>query len=364
MIKKLLISILFCISFIAVAVPADIDFQALNHQIAQNPEQAFYELQSQLDAGVALQEKVKLFVVLSELAYYVDQPEHILHYVKEAIASGLLNELWYARALVSKARGHYQRRENKLFLITAQTAYEKAKQSRAPTIETAALIELIFANMSLGRDNQRETNLKLAHKYLSYLPSGFEKAILLQRYSTILRDLGRYSEAIKLIKDTIEMFRHLQSPHFTSISYYNLGRIEERQENFKAAISAMQLSYRWALKDKNYLNQAFSLSRMAEYQEKLQLLKDAKQSLELAKESAIRAQSSRVQLLTYKNIAEFTCRNEMNGACFQHLKSAIEHAKKSDLNKDKVELERYLASIYAKEGQYQKAYETLVSSIE
>ncbi|WP_206485114.1 hypothetical protein [Thalassotalea sp. G2M2-11] len=361
---KFLVTIMFLFgSAIGSAASLNLEMDKINEGISQKPEQYFYELQAQLNDDISIYEKVKLQVIISELAYYIDQPEKILYFVQEAISSGVLNDFWYTRALINKSRGHFQRRESNLHLITAQMAYVKAKSIGEPSLETAALLEVILANIQLNKDSQRAHNLKLVKKYLSFLDDDLYKAILLQRYTTILRSLERFEEASKISQDTIKIFKQLGSLHFTSISYYNFARVEEFRGNFQAALKAMELSYRWALKDNNYLNQAFSLTRMAQYQEKLQLVEDAEKSLLLAQQSAFKTQSSRVQLLMYKNIAEFSCRLH-DDTCYSKFETAIEHANANNLKQDKVELQRQLSKIYATNGQYQKAYEVLSSTID
>ncbi|WP_448212440.1 hypothetical protein [Colwellia sp. MEBiC06753] len=348
----------------ASANAAEINLTSYNQAIAIQPEQTFYELQAQLNSEMSPKEQAKLLVLLSEVAYFVDQSEKILTYVEQAMASGMLDKAWYSSALVNKARAHYQRREYELFLLTAQAAYESAKQSSTPTIEAAALIELTFANVILEKDNQLELNLKLIQKYLSYLKDDLDKGVLLQRYSAVLRNLNRFDQARIPIQQTIPIFEKIGSKHFISISYYNLGRIEQEQGHYQQAADAMELSYQWASKDKNFLNQAFSLSRLAEYQEHLGQIESAKKSLELAKDSATKVTSTRVQLLVYKKVAEFSCRNEASTLCYQQLNDAITLAKNSGLVKDDIELTRFLATMYAKDKRYQQAYETLAASIE
>ncbi|MFY8275392.1 hypothetical protein AAEU32_14805 [Pseudoalteromonas sp. SSDWG2] len=363
MARMLVVILMAMCSWSVSAQVTAINLKEINDEIKKRPEQYFYELKQSVNTETSPIKKARLQVILSEMAYYIDQPEYILSYVDSAQNSGVLNDYWSARAMVSQARGYYQKREGKLYLATAKVAYEKAKLVNDPLLETSAVIELILANIEIGRKDAISQNMQLAKKFISFLPDDFEKAVLLQRYTKILTGLKKYDQAIKVINDTLMIFQQEGSAHFTSVSYYHLGQAEAMRGDLRRALVAMQLSLNWAIKDNNNLNQAFTLSRMAQLQTQLGLIDEAKQSLDMALKSASNTNSSIAQVLVLRHIAEFACQYQVS-ECYKSYEDAIAAASHHEMIAEVRDIRKELAAVFAKDGKHKQAYETLLLSIQ
>ncbi len=347
-------------SVINVSFAQSINYNDIYQKTINDPAKTFFEVEQLLLApDLAIDDKNKLKVIQSEIAYFIDQPQHILSNVSEAQSSGVLNNKWHARALISQARGHYQRKEYPLFLIAAQKAVNKAKKTVSPVQETAAIVEQALAFTFTGKVDLAKEKIKLAKKYLSLLVDDFDKAMILHRYSATLSKLGQYSLAIDVSLEAIQILNELNAPHFISVGYYNLALNYDRAKQIKLAAKQMDLSYRWAIKDNNKLNQAFSLVRLAVYQEQLNYIDEAKQTLLKAVNIANKTNSNLVKVLALKNLALFSCKYAHEKQCQQYLQNSIDIAKTFDLQKDRSELLEILADELYKDKKYKAAYEAL-----
>jgi len=357
-----MVMVLFTLS-INVSLAQSINYSDIYQKTIKDPAQTFSEVeQLLLSPNLANDDKNKLKVIQSEIAYFLDQPEHILSYVSEALSSGVLNNKWHARALISKARGHLQRKENKLFLIASQAAVNKAKKSVSPYQETAAIVEQAFAYVITGKIAIAKEKIKLAKKYISLLADDFNKAMILHRYSATLSKLGQYSLAIDVSIKAVQILEKLNAPHFISVGYYNLALSYDRANQIKLAAKQMELSYRWAVKDNNKLNQAFSLASLAKYQEQLNYIDQAKQTLLKAVNIANKTNSNRVKILSLKHLALFSCKYTQGEKCQQYLQESISIAEQFNFKKDRSELLKILADELFKDKKYKAAYEALKNS--
>lgn len=334
--------------------------QNLNRQIQTTPTEVFYKIEALLvDTELSLTLKTKLMVLQSEVAYIIDQPENILKYSKAALASGLLSEPWHTRVLISQARGYYQRGQFQEFFATANMAVLKAEQSNLLNYKTSALVERAYAYNLLGNNDRASQDLKLAVKYLDLLPSVFDKAIILERFSAVNKRLGFIETAKTYQLQANSIYKKNTSPHYLSIGYYNLGRIYQEVEDWQQASKWMLESYQQALKDKNKLNQAFSLSRLSEFQNNLENFQLAKQYLNKAIIAADASMSERVKIHVRKNMANILYHNQAFEECKTLLLETISLAKSSQMQRDQVELMQMLAETYYHLGAFEKAYLTL-----
>lgn len=332
----------------------------LSQQIQTNPNEVFYKIEALLvDDEISLTLKTKLRVLQSEVAYIIDQPDNILKNSKAALASGLLIEPWHTRVLISQSRGYYQRGQFKEFLATANMAVLKAEQSNLLNYKISALVERAYAYNLLGNNDKAIKDINLAVKYLDLLPNVFDKAIILERFSAVNKRLGSIDIAKSYQLQANEIYKKNNSPHYLSIGYYNLSRIYQEVKDWQEASKWMLLSYRQALKDKNKLNQAFSLSRLSEYQNNLGNFPQAKEYLDEAIIAADASTSERVKMHVRKNMATILLQNKKFEECKVSLLESILLAKNYQMQRDQIELMQMLAETYYQLGAFEKAYLTL-----
>ena len=337
--------------------------QKLNHQISINPKAVFYEIESLLvDPELNVNLKAILMVLQSEVAYFIDQPEHILKYSRAALATGLLTDTWHARVLISQSRGYFQRGQFNEFYATANMAVIKTEQYNLSTYKISALVERAYANNLLGNNDLAIKDLALAIKYLELMPNVFDKAIILERYSAVNKRLGNIKVAQNHQHQANAIYEKIDTPHYLSIGYYNLARIYQAIENWQDASVWMLKSYRQALKDKNKLNQAFSLSRLSEYQNNLGNIKEAKKYLNEAIIAADLSASERVKIHVRKNMAKILAQNKAFIECKTLLLETITLAETYQMARDKIELMQMLAETYFSLGDFESAYITLKSA--
>ncbi len=337
--------------------------QKLNHQISINPKAVFYEIESLLvDPELNVNLKAILMVLQSEVAYFIDQPEHILKYSRAALATGLLTDTWHARVLISQSRGYFQRGQFNEFYATANMAVIKTEQYNLSTYKISALVERAYANNLLGNNDQAIKDLALAIKYLELMPNVFDKAIILERFSAVNKRLGNIKVALKYQHQANAIYEKIDTPHYLSIGYYNLARIYQAIENWQDASVWMLKSYRQALKDKNKLNQAFSLSRLSEYQNNLGNIKEANKYLNEAIIAADLSASERVKIHVRKNMAKILAQNKAFIECKTLLLETITLAETYQMERDKIELMQMLAETYFSLGDFESAYITLKSA--
>jgi tetratricopeptide (TPR) repeat protein len=331
--------------------------QKLSRESTVNPKAVFYKIEALLaDPDIAITLKAKLMVMQSDIAYAIDQPESIIKYSKLALATGLLIEPWHTRALISQSRGYYQRKQFKAFFATANMAVIKSEQSSLSNYKVAALVERAFAYHLLDDNKAANKDLNIAVKYLELLPSAFDKTTILERFSAVNKSLGHIKTARKYQGQANDIYKKLNSAHYLSIGYYNLGRIYQETQAWDEAGRLMLKSYRWALKDNNKLNQAFSLSWLSEYQNNLANHSQAKTHLNKAIIAADASTSERVKIHVRKNMASILCQNKEFQACKTLLVETIAFAKSYKMERDQVELMRILAETYYQLGAFEKAY--------
>jgi tetratricopeptide (TPR) repeat protein len=331
--------------------------QKLSRESTVNPKAVFYKIEALLaDPDIAITLKAKLMVMQSDIAYAIDQPESIIKYSKLALATGLLIEPWHTRALISQSRGYYQRKQFKAFFATANMAVIKSEQSSLSNYKVAALVERAFAYHLLDDNKAANKDLNIAVKYLELLPSVFDKTTILERFSAVNKSLGHIKTARKYQGQANDIYKKLNSAHYLSIGYYNLGRIYQETQAWDEAGRLMLKSYRWALKDNNKLNQAFSLSWLSEYQNNLANHSQAKTHLNKAIIAADASTSERVKIHVRKNMASILCQNKEFQACKTLLVETIAFAKSYKMERDQVELMRILAETYYQLGAFEKAY--------
>lgn len=334
--------------------------QKLSHEITINPKEVFYKIENLLaDTELSLSLKTKLMVMQSEISYIIDQPEFILKYSKAALATGLLSEPWHTRVLISQARGYYQRGQFKEFLATSNMAVIKAEQSNLLNYKIAALVERANAYILLDTLDKANKDLNLALKYIVLLPDSFEKALILERFSAANILINKVDIAKTYQMQAVDIYKEINSPHYLSIGFYNLARIYEEIKDWREASKWMLVSYEQALKDKNKLNQAFSLSRLSEYQNKLQHHESSKKYLNAAIIAADGSSSERVKIHVRKNMATILFQNKAFIECKVLLKESIVLAKKYHMERDRIELIKMLAETYYQLGEFNEAYLTL-----
>lgn len=338
---------------------------ALIEKIKLTPKEAFRYIQAQvIKQEVSSERKAELRVLLSEVAYFIDQPEHIVKYAEQAIASGRLNQQWHTRGLISLARGYYQKKEYQQFYTAANTAVLNADNYSFPMLKVAALAERAFANVLLGNKVKAKTDLTLVAKYLRLLPDVFEKAIVLERFSAGNIQFKNLKTALKFQNQAIDIYQKNQGSHFLSAAFYNLARIYSAQKSWQQANDYMMKSYRWALNDKNKLNQAFALSRIAEYQMELGHKERAEQHLKEAVAAADESASERVVIHARTKMAHFICQKISKiSECQALLNETIAFANAYKMFVDVKVLTRMLADNYAIQGDFEKAYSTLKDTL-
>ena len=226
----------------------------------------------------------------------------------------------------------------------------------------AALVERANAYNLLGNNTNAAKDLTLAIKYLDLMPNIFDKAIILERFSTVNKRLGNIEVAQKYQRQANVIYEKMGSPHYLSVGYYNLARIYQEISQWQDASSWMLKSYRQALKDKNKLNQAFSLSRLSEYQNNLGNLTAAKNYLNEAIIAADLSTSERVKIHVRKNMANILAKNNEFTKSRALLIETIKLAKTHKMERDRVELIHMLAETYFKLGNFESAYLTLKSA--
>ncbi|SEL06362.1 Tetratricopeptide repeat-containing protein [Colwellia chukchiensis] len=328
------------------------------------PKRALAEIEQQLaQPEITNSERAMLTSLKADTAYYLDQPDLILAAAKFALASNLLNPRWQVKTLITMARGYEQMKDYKQYLATAEDAVRKSDQFDLKILKAAALIERATAIALFDDFEKSSADLALANRYLMALPDNFTKGVMQERYTGALRLLSRFEDAIASQQKSINIFQQTQSVHFLSISHYNLGRVYESIGDVKSAIKQMERSYQLAQEDNNKLNQAFSLSRLASYQFKLNQTVEAKNTLNKAIQVADESPSFKVQFLARKDLAVLTCSNNVNLACQEALTHAISFAEKYRMSVDRSELMQKLANVYFQNTQYQLAYQTLKQAI-
>jgi len=336
---------------------SNIDSQSLNKLISLKPEQAFVEIQLKLNKpSITLQRKAELKVLLAEVAYYIDQPEHILQYSTQALSSGLLNNKWHAKALINQARAYFQRKQYEKFYIAANSAVKHAEEFNLPKQRVAALIERAFSYAFLDKHILAENDVALVSRYFKVLPDDFNKAVLLDRFSGVNQRLTRNQAALTAQQKAIIIYQKMKATHFTSIAYYNFAGIYKSLNNWRQAAINMQLSYDWAVKDNNKLNQAFSLYRLAEYKLRLGEKVAAESHLIEAMKIADQTSSERVKALVRKDMAQFLCDENKILACEKLIVETLGFTQQHGLVTDEIELKRMLAQVYFQQGHFEKAY--------
>lgn len=337
--------------------------QQLSQQLQINPEAVFNNIEVLL-AGeeTSLRLKAKLLTIQSEISFIIDRPENILKYAKAAIDTGLLDETWHTRALISQSRAYFQRGQYEEYFLTANKAVIKAEKSNLLNYKIAALVERAYAQVFLGDDEKATNDLTIAIKYLELSPENFDKAMILESFSAAQIRLNNIQTAIKHQHQAIAIYEKINSPHYLSISYYNLARIYQMTEDWHEASQWMLKSYQYALTDDNKLNQAFSLTRLSEYQNNLGNLKQAKKHLKKAIIAADESSSELVKITVRKNMVSILCQNKEFIACKNLLIESISFAETFKMQRDKIEFIKKLADTYSHLGEFEKAYLTLQSA--
>jgi tetratricopeptide (TPR) repeat protein len=341
----------------------DIEAVKIIEQLPLKPLVLFYQIEEKLlSNNLSPAHEAKLLVIQSELGYFIDQPDDILKYADRAINSGLLEGEWFSRVLVAKARGHYQRREYKQMLSMANAAVKNAQLNKDVVFRVAAMVEQARAYLLLGDSaNAKRINL-LILKYIEHLPKIFEKAALLERFAVFNRDLKEYQQALKWQQRAIDIYSTLKSSHFLSVAYYNKGRIYADLQDWNLALESMESSYRWALKDENYLNQGFALMRLAEYQAKHGKLALALEYFSKSVEASDQTSSNILQLLVRNKMALFYQSEQKYIEAKQLIEESINLAQLYDLPAHRQEFMEMLAENYYLEKSYKRAYEVLKES--
>ena len=328
------------------------------------PDQALEKVEQELLlTNLPETKKAILQSLKADIAYYVDQPDLIFGAAEQALTSGLLNKRWQVKTLITKARGHFQMKEDKLFLNTANEAVFKSDHYELTTLKAAAIIERANANALFKNFTESAEDLTVANRYLKVLPDSFTKGVMQERYTAALRLLSRFDEAIVAQLKAIEIFKLVKSVHFLSISYHNLSRVYAAAGDMDNAIINMEMSYHWATEDNNKLNQAFSLSRLAEYQLKLNQVSKAEVTLREALKVADESPSFRVQFLARKDLALLTCTKTQATACQDALRAAIKFAARFKMVADQQYLMERLAQAYFHQEEHELAYITLKKSM-
>jgi len=339
--------------------------QSLNQQIPINPENAFHKIENLLaDPKLSLVLNAKLMVMQSEIAYFIDQPEHILKYANLALATGQLTERWYTRALISQARAYFQLGQYNAYFASANMAVAKAELANLSTFKVSALVERAFASNFLGKNDRANKDLKLAVKYLELLPNDFDKAIILERFSAVMTEMEHIETAKTHQQQANKIYNDINSIHFLSSGNYNLGRIHQKVGDWQEASRLMLASYHWALKDNNKLNQAFSLSRLSELQNNLGNYQVAKNYLDDAILAADASNSGRVKIHVRKNMVNILYQNKAYQECKTLLVETIAFAKSYKMQLEQVELMTMLAETHYQLGAFKDAYSTLKEASE
>jgi tetratricopeptide (TPR) repeat protein len=334
-----------------------IDDSSLIKKISLNPEQTFTEIQNIiLDTSISPKRRAELKVLLAEVAYYIDQPEQTLKYSNQSLSSGLLSNKWQVKALINQARAYSQTKQFERCNIAANDAVQLAEQFNLPKQRIAALIERAFSYAFLDKNIQAENDIALASRYLKVLPDNFTKGILLDRISGVNHTLMRNQLALTEQEAAIIIYQKIKASHFLSIAFYNLSGIHQSQGDLIQAAKNMQLSYDWALKESNKLNQAFSLNRLAEYKLLLGERGAAKSHLVAAMKIADQTASERVKVLVRIQMAKFLFEENETIASEKLITATITFARQHGLFVDEIELKRMLAKIYYHQKKFEKAY--------
>ena len=334
--------------------------QQLSQQLQINPQAAFVRIEALLsDTEIPVLLKARLMVLQSEISYIIDRPENILKYAEAAMNTGLIDDIWYTRALISQSRAHFQRGQYEEYFNSANYAVLKAEEANLLNYKTAALVERAYAQVFLGDNERAKNDLTIATKYLELSPENFHKAIILERFSAAQIKLSNIQTATANQHQAIVIYEKINSPHYLSIGYYNLGRIYQKAQNWQESNQWMLKSYQQALTDDNKLNQAFSLTRLSEYQNNLGNLKQAKQYLKKAIISADASSSERVKITVRKNMANILFQNREFKACKDLLIESISFADSFQLHGNKTELLEKLSQTYYQLGDFKNAYLSL-----
>lgn len=332
----------------------------LNYQLQLTPHAVFSQIEVLLtNDEISSLEKAKLMTIQAEVSYIIDRPENIFRYSNAAINTGLLNDIWYTRALISKSRGYFQRGQFQEYFSTANLAVLKAEESNLLNYKIAALVERANAQILLGDKDKATDDLIIAIKYLELFPENFDKAMALESYSYAQKSLSNIQTAIKYQHEAILIYGKIASPHYLSIGYYNLARIYQMNEDWEAASQWMLKSYQQSLTDDNKLNQAFSLTRLSEYQNHLGNLKQAKKYLNKAIVAADATSSERVKITVRKNMANILFQNREFQACRDLLIESISFAEAFQMKQDEIELLDKLSQTYYQLGDFKNAYLSL-----
>lgn len=238
----------------------------------------------------------------------------------------------------------------------------KTQQSNLSNYKIAALVERAYAYNLLDNNDNAVKDLSLAIKYLELMPNVFDKATILERFSAVNKRLGNIEIAQKYQHQANAIYENIGTSHYLSIGYYNLARIYQQIEDWQNANQWMLKSYQQALKDRNKLNQAFSLSRLSEYHNNLGNLKEAKKYLNEAIIAADFSTSERVKIHVRKNMAKILTQNKEFIDAKVLLIDTITLAETYQMERDKIELIEMLAETYFSLGDFESAYITLKSA--
>ena len=334
-------------------------------QVIQNPHHAFIELKKKVgNEKLTNKRQAELRVLLAEISYYIDQPENVFKYTEQSLASGLLSSDWQVRALIMQARGYIQRRQYEKYFAVANKAVNSAEQHGLSKLKISALVERAYASTLLGYKIKAKADLSLANKYISFLSSTFEKGILLERFSIATSEIGNVKLAIKTQQQAIEIYKNISvGPHFLSIAYYNLGINYAQTRAWQKEGPAILKSYQWALKDNNYLNQAFTLTRLGKLEIKRTNIGLAEEYFISAKVAADKSESGRIKIIASSELAQFYCANDKEKACEALLVSTIAFAKTYHMASEVTSLTRTLAELYYQQKDFERAYQVLKTTI-
>jgi len=255
----------------------------------------------------------------------------------------------------------FQRKQPEKSYLIANDAVKYAEQFNLQKLRVPALVERAYANLYLDKAAKAKRDITLAQRYLLVLQDDFNKAIILERLSGAVSLLKDIKLALILEQQAIDILTNVAGAHYLSIAYYNLSRNHHALNNVLKAKDSMELSYQWAIKDNNNLNQAFSLYRLAQYQTQLGHHKQAEQSLLAALKASDESNSVRVKVIVRKEMATFLCRTNKIEHCEELLIKTIDYAKRYSMLADLKELSIALAELYYQQEKYQKAYNTLKS---
>ena len=341
------------------------DDTAIIQQIIKDPKHAFIELKAIVaDKNTSKKRQAELMIWLAEISYYIDQPENIFKYTEQPLAGGLLSNSWKVRALISQARGYFQRSQHEEYFVLANKAVNSAEQHDLSKLKISALVERAYASLLLGYKIKATADLKLANKYISVLSDTFVKGMLLERFSIAIAENGNTKLAIEKQLEVIELYEDISAgPHFLSIAYYNLALNYTKTQAWQQEGSAMLKSYQWSLKDNNHLNQAFSLARLAKYEMRRGNIVLAEDYFEKAIIAADKSESGRIKIIARSALARFLCSNDKEDECEELLVNTITFAKNYQMEFEATSLTRALADLYYRQKSFDKAYQILKSTV-